>query len=1139
MKLSELFSRKALVGLLLLTATVTTINGQVPTYLCELRNDIQVDARTYEFDVYLLRTGATVFEFSSMQFGININPGMRNGGAITVTIVSGSSDLNAAQIPNNSRFTFDNATNCIRMTGTPPPGAGFGTIISNTGNGTRLGRIRVVNTADFGTVTPDLTWSYSLVTGYVTRVNAYVGGLSSEITVQASHTTSNLLNNLLNPPAPVQYSVTGGGTYCEGDSGVEVGLTDSESGVIYTLYRGATPLTPTVAGTGSPISFGLQTVAGTYTVRGTNAGGETLMTGNAIVIINPLPSVPTAQAGSGATCTQITANWNAATGATSYQLDVSTSNTFATYVTGYQNRDVGNVISHNVTGLVTGTTYYYRVRTVNSCGVSGNSGTINYATLSVPAQPGIITGPALPCPSTAGITYEVAAVAGATSYTWSIGSGSITAGQGTRTITVTSGTSDGILVVYASNACGDGPTRDLWVVLGTNSSAPTAVNITNNNTCFGTSKTLTVSGGTLGSGATWQWFTGSCGGTPAGTGTSINVDPAAGTSTTYYVRASGTCNTTTCASGTVIVTPAVGTPTTPTPSASTICQGTPSTAFTTSAMNATGYVWSVTGTGNTVSGTGTTGTVTWSPTFTGVATVSVYATGCGTSPTASTTVNVRPTPTATIAGTTSVCQGAAAPNVTFTNPQALPVTVTYNIDGSNEANINIGASTSANLTVPTTSPGTFDYNLVSVAYQTAPSCPNPISGIATVTVNPTPSVTDQTASITTGSTFTVTPTGTPTGTTYTWTAPSYTGGVTGGVAQVTGVASITGTLTVPSGTGTAIYTVTPRTGTCIGSTFTLTVTVTSTCVPVVITADPANASICAGGSATFSVTATGTTPVYQWQYNNSGTYVNVVNGTPAGAVYTNATTTTLGVSGISAAGSYQYRVNATNCSVSNDQSTAATLTVNAIPAAPTVTLIQPDCGTATGTITVTSPTGAGMTYSINGSTYTNTTGVFTGVAPGTYTVTARSSAGCTSTGTSATINAQPPTPVVGNQTTTIGTGTPFTVTPTGTPTGTTYTWTVPTYTGGVTGGVAQATGVASITGTLTSPIGNRNGHIHSHTQNRHLHREHLHFDGNGHLDLCTSSHNGRPCQCEHLCRRQRHVQCYGHRHHTGLPVAVQ
>ena len=77
------------------------------------------------------------------------------------------------------------------------------------------------------------------------------------------------------------------------------------------------------------------------------------------------------------------------------------------------------------------------------------------------------------------------------------------------------------------------------------------------------------------------------------------------------------------------------------------------------------------------------------------------------------------------------------------------------------------------------------------------------------------------------------------------------------------------------------------------------------------------------------------------------------------------------------------------------------------PAAPTVNLTQPACGSATGTITVTAPTGTGMTYSINGSTYTNTSGIFTAVAVGTYNVTARNAAGCTSPGTSVTLNANP------------------------------------------------------------------------------------------------------------------------------------
>ena len=94
--------------------------------------------------------------------------------------------------------------------------------------------------------------------------------------------------------------------------------------------------------------------------------------------------------------------------------------------------------------------------------------------------------------------------------------------------------------------------------------------------------------------------------------------------------------------------------------------------------------------------------------------------------------------------------------------------------------------------------------------------------------------------------------------------------------------------------------------------------------------------------------------------------------------------------------------------------TSVTVTAQPLtPAAPTVSVTsQPSCTLATGTITVTSPMGTGLTYSINGTTYTNTTGSFTGVAAGTYSVTVRNSSGCTSTATSVTVNAQPATPVL-------------------------------------------------------------------------------------------------------------------------------
>jgi len=115
--------------------------------------------------------------------------------------------------------------------------------------------------------------------------------------------------------------------------------------------------------------------------------------------------------------------------------------------------------------------------------------------------------------------------------------------------------------------------------------------------------------------------------------------------------------------------------------------------------------------------------------------------GCSNNPGGTAVITVRPTPTATISGTATVCRGASSPNVTFTNPQAIPVTVTYNINGSSSQTINIGANSSANVPAPTGTAGTFTYNLVSIVYQDAPGCSNSISGSATITVRPTPTAT--------------------------------------------------------------------------------------------------------------------------------------------------------------------------------------------------------------------------------------------------------------------------------------------------------------------------------------------------------------------------------------------------------------
>ena len=179
----RLILKKAGISIFLLLLAATGVRAQNPTYLCELRNDHQVDARTFDFDVYLLRTGTVAFELTNMQFGININAGARNGGNITVSLVSGTSGLKAIQIPTENKLTFTTAKNSINMTAKLGPGVGEGTIISNVGFGTRVGTIRITNTANFGTVRPNLIWGWAIPkVNVITKVSAY-DCVATEITV--------------------------------------------------------------------------------------------------------------------------------------------------------------------------------------------------------------------------------------------------------------------------------------------------------------------------------------------------------------------------------------------------------------------------------------------------------------------------------------------------------------------------------------------------------------------------------------------------------------------------------------------------------------------------------------------------------------------------------------------------------------------------------------------------------------------------------------------------------------------------------------------------------------------------------------------------------------------------------------------
>jgi Fe-S cluster biogenesis protein NfuA len=134
--------------------------------------------------------------------------------------------------------------------------------------------------------------------------------------------------------------------------------------------------------------------------------------------------------------------------------------------------------------------------------------------------------------------------------------------------------------VRYTGACNTTDCATVTVTVNTLSTAPTGA--TGATTiCSGSSTTLTVDGGSKGTGASTQWFTGSCGGTLVFTGDAFTT-PTLSSGQTYYVRYSGTCNTTTCATVTITVNQR------PTVNAPSVVQPTCNTSTGTITVNATG-----------------------------------------------------------------------------------------------------------------------------------------------------------------------------------------------------------------------------------------------------------------------------------------------------------------------------------------------------------------------------------------------------------------------------------------------------------------------------------------------------------------------------------------------------------------------
>ncbi len=558
---------------------------------------------------------------------------------------------------------------------------------------TGTGTVCVGGTTTLSDGTGGGTWS-SLSTGIATVgattgvvTGASVGTATIKYTLPTGCFTSTIVT--VNP-LPTLFSVTGGGSMCAGDPGVNVGLSGSVAGVSYQLMLLGSPVVTPVVGTGSAISFGLQTTAGVYTVVATDpvTGCSRTMSGSATVTVNPNP-LPIV--GPTAVCV----------GATVTFTDGMPGGTWTSSLPA-----VASIVS--TTGVATG--HITGLSTIIKYTLTG-TGCFVTTTLNVSPSPSLITGPNSVCVG-ACVTFTDTVTGGS----WTSSSPTV-ATVGTYTGSVCGVSSGTATISYSLGSSGCTVTK---VVSVTPAPAP----ITGaSSVCLG----QTISESDVTPGGAWIVD-------PLSVGL-VTVSPTTGTTTTVTGIGVGVATISYAALGgtgcatvkqiTVNALPA------PIGGSLAVCQGSCSTL-----SDATpGGIWSISPTPAATLGA-TTGLLCGIVTGTLTATATITYTALGCSITALATVNPLPS---TIAGGGAVCQGSS---ITLS---ASPAGGTWTTSSSSVATV--GASTGV-VTGGTPGMVTITYTLPTGCSRninlTVNPVPLPILGPAAICVGQSATFTDPT-----------------------------------------------------------------------------------------------------------------------------------------------------------------------------------------------------------------------------------------------------------------------------------------------------------------------------------------------------------------------------------------------------------
>ena len=784
-------------------------------------------------------------------------------------------------------------------------------------------------------------WTISAGQGTNT-ISAVVGSSAGDIVVIAGNACggsgSRSLAVVPQGAAPAQPSaITGNMQVCIGSA-----QTYSITNVAFVAYTWSVPVDWTInSGQGTnTIGVTIGTTSGNISVAPSNSCGTGTPRTLAISIDAAVPADPGPVTGNNNPCESSSQVYSVtAQAGVSYAWTITGGNTITS---GQGTNSITVAIGANP-GTLT-------VSPSNACG-TGTVKSMPITVIMLPASSGAITGSILFCEGTSQ-TYSVVNIPGYT-YNWTVPAGwTITIGQGTNAITVTTGVNSGNVQVVPMNSCGTGPVSTLAITVNP---LPAAFVGNDKMICTGASVQI---GGTAVPGNTYSWTS-----FPAGFTSSISnptVNPLV--TTIYYlvetnpVTGCNNLNNMTVTANQIIVVSI-------TPASQVICTGSATNIVLSSNISGTLFSWTatlLTGTGTTfnTSGAGNvisevitnTSSLQSEVTYTITATASVCVN-------ASTTVVVTINPAPLVTGQTkSICSDSPTGITLGTSTNGVPV-VSYNITNINNNGLlasagspSTGNGLAANViaddawTNTTTSPVNVVYTIAPVS---ALGCAgNPFTVI--VTINPKPTVSSPvTYGICSASATSINLTATLSST-FSWTIGTITGSITGASAGTGAV--IAQTLTNPSNSadGTVAYIVTPTsvTGSCPGTPTTVLVTVH----PKPAVTNATTTAICSGTTLNIPLTAT-VASNFTWTI---GTITGAITGAALGSgaiinqVLTNPSN--------AAAGSVEYLVTPTSQgSLCVGGPFTITVTVNPIPAVTAGSSVGSVCDGTTFSLSSSSP----------------------------------------------------------------------------------------------------------------------------------------------------------------------------------------